>query len=98
MFEFIKDIGNYDSRKVSRTKVNGVIVSTAYTSDEGYETAIMDVNGVHPVQRYESIEDAKIGHKKWCKKAETVDIITKLCGFGGFVESEKVKIVREKHS
>lgn len=94
MFEFINDIGNYDTRKLGRTDVNGVTVSTAYTSDEGYETAILDANGVHPVERYDSKSEAEAGHREWCKKAETVETVTKLGGFGGLVDDEVITIVR----
>lgn len=94
MFEFINDIGNYDTRKVGRTKVNGVTVSTAYTSDEGYETAILDANGVHPVERYYGKAEAEAGHAKWCKEAETVETVTKLGVFGGLVDDKVIVIVR----
>ena len=95
MFEFLNDIGNYDSRKIKRTDVNGVTVSTADSSDEGYETAIIDVNGVHPVERYSSKKAAISGHEHWCKKAETIKVITKLGGFGGVVGDSIINIVRE---
>ena len=64
--DYLKDAGNYETRKVSRTEIgNGLLVSTAYTSDEGYETAIIDSNGVHPVERYKDLETAQNGHAKW---------------------------------
>lgn len=94
MFEFLKDAGNYDTRKLGRTEVNGVTVSTAYTSDEGYETAIIDANKVYPVERYETKEQAEQGHEKWCKEAETVETVTMLGGFGGMVDDEVVTITR----
>ena len=94
MFEFINDMGNYDTRKLGRTEVNGVTVSTAYTSDEGYETALLDANGVHPVERYNSKSEAEKGHEKWCKEAETVETVTKLGGFGGLVDDKVITIVR----
>ncbi|MFW9872524.1 MAG: hypothetical protein ACFFG0_05425 [Candidatus Thorarchaeota archaeon] len=65
---FILDMNNYDSRKIARVEPeenNGIGVSTAYTSDEGYETALFDSNGVHPVERYGTKEKAEKGHKKW---------------------------------
>jgi hypothetical protein len=96
MFDFIKDINNYEDRKLEKTEVNGVTVSTAYTSDEGYETALIDANGVHPVERYPSKEHAHHGHEKWCKKAETVKEVIKLGGFGGFIKDEVITIVRSK--
>lgn len=44
---------------------NGLIVSTVDTSDMGPETAIIDKNGAHPVERYETVELAEEGHAKW---------------------------------
>lgn len=70
-FSFLKDIGNYESRKVGRDEIRGFVVSTAFTSDEGFETAIGDANGFHPVERYSSKEDAIGGHKKWCAGIES---------------------------
>ena len=69
---FLKDVNNYEQRKVARIEPevnNGIGVSTADTSDEGYETALLDKNGVHPVEKYKSREDAEIGHEKWVKFA-----------------------------
>ena len=97
MFNFFNDMFNYENRKIGRTEVNGIIVSTAYTSDEGYETAILDENGVHPVERYNSKSVAEIGHEKWCKAAETLETITKLGGFGGLVEDEVITISRKEN-
>jgi len=69
--DFLKDIGNYETRKVERTICkNGIIVSTAYSSDEGYETALIDKKGAHPIERYENKEHAIEEHKKWVKFSE----------------------------
>lgn len=87
------DMGNYNSRKVSRDEVNGVTVSTAYTSDCGYETALLDKNGVHPVERYESQEKAVTGHASWLRKAETLTTFTKL-RHGDSVADKNMKISR----
>lgn len=94
MFEFINHIGNYDTRKLGRTDVKGVTVSTAFTLDECYETAILDANGVHPVERYNSKSEAEAGHEKWCKEAETVETVTELGGLNGLVDDEVITIVR----
>ena len=56
-FSFLADIDNYEERKVEKNKVKGLVVSTAFSSDEGYETAIGDNNDWHPVERYESKEE-----------------------------------------
>jgi len=93
MFEFLQDIGNYDSRKIARdTSECGIIVSTAHTSDEGYETALLDSNGVHPVERYSLEEEALKGHYKWLTFAQDVDgkIIKELGAWGGLVEETGV--------
>lgn len=93
LFDFLKDINNYNDRKVGRTEVNGLIISTAFTSDEGYETAIIDANGVHPVERYISLEASKEGHEKWIKEAPLITTVLKL-GFGGMINDEEIILKR----
>lgn len=90
-FSFLQDMGNYESRKVGRMEVNGVIVSTAFTSDEGYETALCDANGAHPVERYLTKDEAIAGHGKWIRRAGTIEAVVKL---GGLVDDEKIIIKR----
>ena len=88
--------GNYDSRKVGKDAVNGLVVSTCYTTDMGYETAILDCNNTYPVERYDSKEDAEEGHKKWikfCKSKKTK--ITKL-GYGSFIDDEEAILERNE--
>ena len=95
MFSFLADIGNYQSRKVARdVSKSGIEVSTAFTSDEGYETALLDDNGVHPVERYDTKEQAVEGHSKWLAFADNADgkEVTKLGGFGGFVDNEVITL------
>lgn len=92
MFEFLKDIGNYEIRKVARdTSDCGIVVSTCNTSDEGYETALIDSVGVHPVERYSTREEARHGHYKWLIFAHDANgkIIKKL-GAWGIVEDDGV--------
>lgn len=93
MFSWLQDVDNYEERKVGRDEVNGVAVSTAYTSDEGYETAICDENGAHPVERYEDREASVIGHAKWVELAKTATTITRL-GAWGIVDDSKIILVR----
>lgn len=93
MFSFLNDIGNYEDRKVARhTSASGIEVSTAFTSDEGYETALIDANGTHPVERYEYLELAKAGHDRWLAFADTADgeAVTELGGMGGLVPDEVI--------
>ena len=87
------DMGNYDSRKVARDDVKGITVSTAYTTDCGYETALLDKNGVHPVERYADRKTAVTGHAAWKKKAATLKTITKL-GYGNSIPDKQVTLVR----
>lgn len=87
MFDFMSDIDDYETRKVGRIERennNGIGVSTAYTTDEGYETALFDKNGTHPVERYDSKRDAESGHEKWIQFAGKADNqkVTKLGGLG----------------
>ena len=93
-FAFFADIGNYDDRVVAREmSPSGVQVSTAYTSDCGYETALLDSNGTHPVERYADKDSAEVGHKKWLAFAENASgkEVTKL-GWPGLVEDETIVI------
>lgn len=96
IFDFLMDIGTYESRKVARTECkNGLIVSTCYTSDEGYETAILDKKHVHPVERYSGRTEAQEGHKKWVKfaqKAKKGTAIKMLGGLSGLVEDQQIKL------
>jgi len=93
IFDFVLDTNNYESRKVAKDEArSGIIVSTAYTSDEGYETALLDDNGVHPIERYLTKEEAVRGHAKWLEFAHDANgkIITMLGGFGGIVPNSEV--------
>lgn len=72
LFDTIAMQGTYETRKVENTELtNGLIVSTAFTTDEGYETAIFSsILEVAPVERYSTREEAVEGHKKWVVFAE----------------------------
>lgn len=99
MFEFFQDMFNYDERnigKVDSEDNNGVGVSTVFTSDEGYETALLDNNGVHPVERYESKEEAETGHRKWIEFAGNSENkkVLKLGWLANFVEEREIVLVR----
>ena len=101
IFAFIEDIGNYDKRVVGRdTSESGIEVSTAYTSDEGYETALLDQNGVHPVERYGTRTESEQGHKKWLEFANTANgkKVTKLGGLGELVGPEEITLAADVDS
>jgi hypothetical protein len=89
----LNDGGNYEQRKLGRVDVNGLTVSTCYTSDMGYETAILDDNGVYPVERYSSQAYAVLGHDKWCKEAETLTEVT-MIGYDDLTDDELIKLQR----
>lgn len=82
------------SPSIARTDVNGLTVSTVDSPDMGPETAICDINGAHPVERYKTVAKAKLGHEKWVKRAKTITSITKL-GYSDLVDEQKVTLVRE---
>ena len=73
IFDFMKDINDYESRKVGRWEEGEKMVSTVIVSDgaKPFETAIS-----HPgynngkwiiVASYDDLEAAKVGHEKWVK-------------------------------
>lgn len=88
------DLSDYDSRKVARDEVNGLTISTCWTSDFGYETAVIDENGPHPVERYKTKTAATKGHKVWLEKAKTLKHITELGTGDGIIEDEVITLTR----
>jgi hypothetical protein len=77
------------SNTIKKNKLkNGIEVSTVDTSDCGLETAILDKNGTHPVERYETQEEAEYGHDKWTRIAAPGITIKKL----GHPEANKMGI------
>lgn len=96
-FEAImKNSGTYESRKVGLDTVNGLEVSTVYSSDEGYETAIIDTEKIYCVERYNTLELAEEGHKKWMKEAETMEELLELEGIGGMIPSRVIINLKRK--
>lgn len=88
----MNDLGNYGARKVARTQLQGFTISTAFTSDEGFETAVLDKNGAHPVERYDDKHDAIAGHDRWTAMIEDGQrAITKLGGWG-VVGDQEIKL------
>jgi hypothetical protein len=57
----------------------GIGVSTIWASDLGcYETALIDKNGVYPVQRYKSKEEAALGHWEWIGRSKEVESVIQI--------------------
>ena len=91
---YSQDADNYTDRKVATDDENGLITSTAWTSDEGYETAIIDAAGVHPVERYTGRDAAIAGHDKWREFLRSGGRqIVKLGGLGGIISDEDMELV-----
>lgn len=68
----IVDANNYDERKVAeKIEVGKFKVSSCYTSDMGYETAIGYKAAFYPVERYETKEECIKGHNKWIEWAKS---------------------------
>lgn len=88
-------VNKYDSRKVDRTEIDTIIVSTAFTTDMGYETAIIHNKGntVSPVERYDSRTSAEEGHIKWCEQIKNMDTIIEL-GYGDLSDDEEKQLIR----
>ena len=57
--------------KVFRTKIGNYTIDSCNTFDAGYETAIwFKDNPMIIVENYNTYEECKKGHKKWCKFCE----------------------------
>lgn len=81
--------------RISREENNGVGVSTLWVDDLNcYETALLDSNGAHPVERYDELEKAKEGHQKWLEFSKNCEgkVVVKL-GLDKFgVDDEEIQI------
>jgi hypothetical protein len=89
---------SYESRKIARVDPEdneGVGVSTAWTDDMGFETALLDQNGCHPVERYQSWEDAVRGHFIWVEQAKIIETVIKL-GYDSIVSNKVITLARVK--
>ena len=88
----------YLERMVARVEPNendGIGISTCWTKDHGYETALLDAGGAHPVERYVTREAAVVGHNIWAQRAKPGLVITKLGVSGPFGTSEDLGITLE---
>ena len=99
MFGFMDMMDNYESRKVGNNKLpNDGFVSTARVTDSSkpYETAVKhkDYNDgqIIIVEMYDTIEEAKIGHKKW----KTIMLNTNLPNQLMDVSTAKVALIANK--
>lgn len=83
------------SEMLARDIVDGLVVSTCATTDMGCETAILDEVGAYPVARYDTREQAMVGHAWWCRNVPNMQTICKL-GYPELIDPEEVRIVRMK--
>jgi len=98
-FSYGSMIGNYKERKIGRVEGkenNGIGVSTCFITDmnEPYETALLDNNGAHPVERYMTKKEAIQGHRKWVKKAQSLTKVIRLGSEDGLVEDKEITLER----
>ena len=94
MFNFMMDVGNYDSRKVDRYEEGDVFVSTAGVSDgqKPFETAVArpeyNDGKMVIVEMYDTEAAAQIGHCNWVKTMTSDDLPDYLrdCGNAGLAQ------------
>ena len=53
---------------IGKTKISDVLVSTVFTLDCGYETAICADMYCSPVERYKTRAEATLRHERWANK------------------------------
>jgi hypothetical protein len=74
--------------------VDGLTISTIYAYDiSQYETAIIDFSGAHPVERYDTKENAAEGHARWVAVSPYILFIEKL-GYGDIIPGCKIVLIR----
>lgn len=79
--------------KAMKTEVGSLVVSTVNTHDMGWETAIIDKVGTHPVERYPRHINAVAGHAKWVAIAPKLREVIEL-GYGSLIAARYRKIAR----
>lgn len=87
---------DYAERVVGRVEPEeneGVGVSTVLSPDWGYETALLDAKGAHPVERYPTREAAEAGHLRWIEKSKHLAEVFEL-GYGSVTESHSIDLAR----
>ena len=90
--------GIQPGEKIGETERDGLTVSTIYAHDlHEFETAIEDTEGFHPVERYQTHEEAVEGHQKWVDKLPTLETITKL-GYGSIIAPNFVILERKEEA
>jgi len=88
IFNMLDGMSKGTAPKIDRTVLDGFIISTVDTHDCGPETAIIDENNTHIVERYSSVEEAQTGHAKWVKFLQEGNRNITDIGYGESIESE----------
>ena len=99
MFNFLQDVGNYESRCVGRfdNEDSTIMVSTAAVSDgnQPYETAVRhpDYNDGHMVivEAYDTRDDAKQAHDWWVEVITSEPLPEKLTDCGNAIISQMIE-------
>lgn len=92
----LTDANNYEQRKVAdKVTVDKFTISSCYTSDMGYETAICYGDEVYPVERYEDKESCIKGHNKWIEWAKQKPTQIPYINFDNEIE-EEIEVKYEK--
>lgn len=92
----LEGIMSGSTEQTFRDGVDGLTISTVETSDMGWETAIIDANSAHPVERYGSEEQAEEGHKRWCKQIVGENSIREI-GYGDLLKDTSITLIREEN-
>ena len=89
-----------EERKVSRImpeQNGGLGVSTVQIGDIPgweYETAILDAEGVYPVERYHTPAEAEAGHLRWIEASKDLVTVIRIGGWEGAVPDKEVHLKR----
>ena len=80
--------------RIARTEVDSLVVSTVDSGDCGPETAIISYEGTYPVERYETIAEAKKGHDKWVNIVSDPQFDGKILelGYMGVIEDQEIEL------
>ena len=63
-------------------------------SEWEYETAILDAEGAHPVERYHTLAEAEAGHLRWVEASKDLITVIRIGGMEGVVPDKEVHLKR----
>ena len=91
IFNLIRGMSNMPN-PINRTEVETFIISTVNSADMGPETAICSGKEIYPVERYDDIQSAKIGHLKWVKFLEDGNREIISIGYGSIIGPKVINL------